>query len=170
MLARARLTKHLFIDGTFHHPIGYTQLLIVIFKDIIIHEYLPGLYILLSNKSEMLYDLSFKSLKMILTQNRLYQLNIKTITTDTEIALINVIHLNFPNSHRIGCWFHLKKDLLREAKTLGLLNPKNEKIDPDITLEVITQLSLLPIEYNGDINYLEKKLIYWYNNIVIIII
>ena len=57
--------------------------MIIIFKDIIIHEYLPGFYILLSNKSEVLYDLAFKSVKRILTQNGLYQLNIKTITTDT---------------------------------------------------------------------------------------
>ena len=33
IIARARITKHLFIDGTFHHPINYAQLLIIIFKD-----------------------------------------------------------------------------------------------------------------------------------------
>ena len=33
VIARARITKHLFIDGTFHHPINFAQLLIIIFKD-----------------------------------------------------------------------------------------------------------------------------------------
>ena len=47
---------------------------------------------------------------------------------------------------------------MREAKTLGLLNSKNNKINIETTLEVITQLSLLPIEYNGDIKYLETKI------------
>ena len=82
--------------------------MIIIFKDIIIHEYLPGFYILLSNKSEVLYDLAFKSVKRILTQNGLYQLNIKTITTDIEVALINAFNANFNEVQRNGCWFHLK--------------------------------------------------------------
>ena len=47
---------------------------------------------------------------------------------------------------------------MREARVLGLFNKKNNKFNPDITLEVITQLSLLPIEYNGNINDLILKL------------
>ena len=33
LIARTCITKHLFIDGTFHHPINFAQLLIIIFKD-----------------------------------------------------------------------------------------------------------------------------------------
>ena len=124
IISRARLTSHLFIDGTFHHPSGYSQLLIIIFKDIVTSDYLPGFYILMSNKTEILYDLIFKSIIRILTQNNIYQLQIKTITTDTELALINSVKNNFAKSQRIGCWFHLKQDLLRETKVLGLFNIK----------------------------------------------
>ena len=158
IIARSRLTNHLFIDGTFHHPIGFEQLLIIIFKDIVTSDYLPCFYILMSNKTEILYDLIFKSVKRILTQNNIYQLSIKTITTDTELALINAVKLNFPQSQRIGCWFHLKQDLMKQSRILGLLNPKNIKTTPDITLEVITQLSILPIEFDGDIEKLINKL------------
>ena len=158
IIARERLSKHIFIDATFRHQIEYQQLLIIIFKDIITSEYYPGFFILMSNKTEILYDMVFKSIKNILTQNNIYELKIETITTDTEIALINAIHTNFPKSQRIGCWFHLKQDLMREAKKLGLFNSKNKKVNPDTTLEVITQLSLLPLEYKGDINYLKNKL------------
>ena len=158
MIARSRLAKHLFIDGTFHHPVGFSQLLIIIFKDIVTSKYLPCFYILMSNKTEIIYDMIFKSIIRILTQNNIYNLDIKTITTDTEIALINSIKTNFPKSQRIGCWFHLKQDLMREARVLGLFNPKNNNINPETTLEVITQLSLLPIEYDGNINYLIQKL------------
>ena len=158
MIARAQLLHHLFIEGTFHHPIGYEQLLIIIFKDIVTAEYFPSFYILMSNKTEILYDLIFKSVIRILSQNNIYQLNINTITTDTELALINAVNTNFPNTQRIGCWFHLKQDLIREAKILGLLNKKNNKINTDITYDVITQLAILPLEYKGDINYLTNKL------------
>ena len=158
MIARGRISKHLFIDGTFHHPVGFSQLLIIIFKDIVTSKYLPCFYILMSNKTEIIYDMIFKSIIRILTQNNIYSLDIKTITTDTEIALINSIKTNFPKTQRIGCQYHLKQDLMREARVLGLFNQKNNKINPETTLEVITQLSLLPIEYNGNINDLLFKL------------
>ena len=113
----------------------------------------------MSNKTEILYDLIFKSIKRIMPQNNIYKLvNLETITTDTELALINAIKNNFPNCQRIGCWFHLKQDLLRQAKILGLCNTKNPKINPETTLEVITQLACLPIEYNGDLEYLMNKI------------
>ena len=124
IIARARFANHLFIDGTFHHPINFAQLLIIIFKDVISSEYIPGFYILMSNKTEIIYDMIFKSFKNILTQNGIYNLNIKTKTTDTELALINAVNNNFVDFKRIGCWFLLKQDLLREAKVLGLLNKK----------------------------------------------
>ena len=122
MISRARVSNHYFVEATFHHPKDFSELMIIIFKDIINHDYLPGFYILLSNKTEMLYDLAFKSLRRILTQNDLYKLNIQTITTDTEVALINAINSNFNEAQRIGCWFHLKQDLIRNARTMGLLN------------------------------------------------
>ena len=47
---------------------------------------------------------------------------------------------------------------MKQSRILGLLNPKNIKTTPDITLEVITQLSILPIEFDGDIEKLTNKL------------
>ena len=78
----------------------------------------------MSNKTEILYDLIFKSIKRILTQLNLYKLEIESFTTDSEICLINTVNNNFENSIRIGHWFHFKQDLIREAKTIGLLNKK----------------------------------------------
>ena len=158
MISRARVSNHYFVDATFHNPKDFSELMIIIFKDIIIHEYLPGFYILLSNKSEVLYDLAFKSVKRILTQNGLYQLNIKTITTDTEVALINAINANFNEVQRIGCWFHLKQDLVRNARTMGLLSKNDKNVDINITFDIITQLTLLPLQYKGNINYVKEKI------------
>ena len=56
----------------------------------------------MSNKSEIIYDMIFKSIKNILSQNNIYELKFDTITTDTELALINPININFPNTQRIG--------------------------------------------------------------------
>ena len=137
IISLARITNHLFIDDTFHHPYNFSQLLIIIFKDVISSEYIPCFFILMSNKNEILYTMIFKLIINILTQQNIYKLNIRTITTDTEIALMNAINTTFPNCQRIGCWFHLKQDLLRESKTLGLLNKNNAKINPGNTFEII---------------------------------
>ena len=102
--------------------------------------------------------MAFKSLKRILTQNELYQLNIKTITTDTEVALINAINANFQETQKIGCWFHLKQDLIRNARIMGLLNKRNKDIDINITFEIITQLTILPLQYKGNIDYIKEKI------------
>ena len=158
IIARIRKSNHLFIDATFHHPKDFTQLLIIIFKDYITSEYYPGFFILMSNKTEILYDLIFKSLKRIISQQNIYNLTFKTITTDTEIALINAVERNFDKIKRIGCWFHLSQDLIREARLMGLLNSKNKDIDINLTYEIITQLTLLPINYKGNIENLKKFL------------
>ena len=125
----------------------------------------------MTNKTEILYDLIFKSVKRIITQQNIYSLHILTITRDTEIALINAVNNNFPNVTRIGCWFHLNQDLIREAKIMGLFNSKNKEIDANITYEIITQLSLLPLNYKGNIEHLKNQLnviLLQYLNIIII--
>ena len=155
MISRARISNHLFIDGTFHHPINFAQLLIILFKDVLLSQYIPCFYILMSNKSGILYDLIFKSIIRILTQNNLYHVTFQTITTDTEIALINAVKSNFENTTRIGCWFHLKQNLLNQAKICGLFNKKNTKIS---YIWYYLQLSILPITYKGNIEYLNNQI------------
>ena len=91
--------------------------------------------------------MEFKSVKNLITQNNIYKLQIITITTDTEPISINAINNNFDNIHKIGCWFHLKQDLIRETRVTGLLNKKNKSINIEATLERITQLSMLPLEW-----------------------
>ena len=43
-------------------------------------------------------------------------------------------------------------------KILGLLNKDNKSINPEVTLEIITQFAMLPLEYKGNINYLKDKI------------
>ena len=123
-ISRLRLSKNYFIDGTFHHPPEFKQLLIIMYRDIISSQNIPGIYILINGKYEEFYDIVFDSLIKIITQNHKYDLNVETIVTDTELALINVIKKYFPNSKRIGCFFHYKNDILRKIKSYGLYKKK----------------------------------------------
>ena len=51
-IKRLRKAKYYFIDGTFHHPQEYSQMIIIImFKDIITNLKIPGIYILLTGKN-----------------------------------------------------------------------------------------------------------------------
>ena len=67
-----------------------------------------------------LYEYAFQSVIDIITSKRSFDLNIKTIITDSEKALINVIKKYFPNSQRISCFFHYKQDILRNLRNYGL--------------------------------------------------
>ena len=109
----------------------------------------------MSNKSEILYDLIFKSIIRILTQNNLYNERYQTITIDKEIALINAVKINFENTTRIGCWFHLKQNLLNQAKICGLFNKNNTKIS---YIWYNFQLSILPLTYKGNIEYIKNQI------------
>ena len=61
------------------------------YKDIITSEKYPCFYILMNKKFFVLYDLIFKSIIQIITQNNLYTLNFKTKATDDEFALLKVV-------------------------------------------------------------------------------
>ena len=67
----------------------------------------------------------FKSIIKILKQNNIYSLDIKAITTDIGIVLIISIKTNPLKTRKVECWFHLKQNLIKEAKILGLYNIKN---------------------------------------------
>ena len=79
---------------------------------------------MISNKTENLYDLVFKSIIQIFTQNNLYDLDIQSFITDTKIALINDVKNNLKKAKRICFWFHLKQNLVYQAKIYGSLNKK----------------------------------------------
>ena len=103
-----RISNHYFIDATFHHPPEFNQLLIIMYIDQITQLKIPALYILMNSKYEKLYDYIFESVINIITQNRSYEIEIKTIVKDSEKALINSIKKYFPNTRRISCLFHFK--------------------------------------------------------------
>ena len=63
---RMRKSKNFFIDGTFHQPPEFSQMLIIMYKDIITNIKIPGFYCLLNSKKEILYNYVFESIINIL--------------------------------------------------------------------------------------------------------
>ncbi len=72
--------------------------------------------------------------------------------------MINAVNSKFKESQRIGYLFHFKQDLIRNARTMGLLNKRNKEIDINITFEIISQLTMLPLQYKGNIEYIKEKI------------
>ena len=54
-IMRIKASKNIFLDSTFHHPPNFYQLLIMMYKDIITGLKIPGIYVLMNSKKEILY-------------------------------------------------------------------------------------------------------------------
>lgn len=90
--------------------------MVFFFKNVVINKFIPIFYVLISDRSEQLYDSIFKSIINILTQNNNYNINIITITSDAEPCLINSLNNCFNNLQRINYWNHFKDDIILNSK------------------------------------------------------
>ena len=79
------------------------------YKDCITNIKVPGLYILMNSKSEFIYNLVFESVFNIITQYNKFNLDIQTIVTDSELALINVTNKYFPKNKEFHVFFIIIK-------------------------------------------------------------
>ncbi len=96
----------LFIDATFDccpHP--FYQCLIIMVYDPTTSYYVPVLYCLMTRKNEHLY---YEVFHRIVCEAD-WQLEVKTFTTDFEIALMKQAEKQFGEFKHIGCFFHLKQ-------------------------------------------------------------
>ena len=153
-IRRIRISKNIFIDGTFHHPPEYKQMLILMYKDVLTNLKIPAFYILLNGKYERFYEIVLENVNKIINDNNKYMILYETIVTDSEKALVNVIKKIFPNTQRISCYFHYKQDLIKNIKIYGLYTKKYK----DISNIIIKKLSILPIKYGGDTSIVYSEL------------
>ena len=71
-------------------PTGFCQTLIILYYDLIIYKFIPGIYILINNKTEAGYESVFKKIKNDFDNYRKIKnikLNWKTFTSDFEKSL-----------------------------------------------------------------------------------
>ena len=59
-------SEHLLIDGTFVKPIGFLQTIVIMYFDIIIDKMIPGIFIIINNKTYEGYYDSFLFIKILL--------------------------------------------------------------------------------------------------------
>ena len=153
-IERIRISKNFFIDCTFHTPPEFKQLMILMYKDILTSLNIPAIYILINGKYEIFYNHVLESVINLITQNREYELEVETVVTDSEKALINAVKKYFPNVRRIACYFHYKHNIIKNIRNYGLYK-KEHKINSDF---IIKKLSYLPIIYNGDYKICQNTL------------
>ena len=77
------------------------------------------LYALLPNKQRQSYNCAFSLLKDAAMTHGL-TLDPATVLSDFELAIIQALALNFPNSRHRGCYFHYMQAIWRKVQALGL--------------------------------------------------
>lgn len=86
---------------------------------------MDSLLLIIKNK---LYIEILNSLKNTLTDNNQKDLNLISITTDDEKAIIKVIKLVFPTCIHINCYFHYKKNIVDYFRSLGFAKKKKKEL------------------------------------------
>lgn len=133
-----RYNSHTFVDCTFRSvPAPFLQCLIVMVFDVGTQLFVPCAYSLITSKNEYMYLTVFHELIVLSKYNWMPKL----ITCDFELALINAIKHEFPETQLICCYFHLKKAIERKLTKY--------KISDDncrIILSKIELITVVPIE------------------------
>ena len=106
---------------------------------------------LINNKTENGYIELFKSIKNILILEYTKNLNLKSISTDFEIGLINAIERVFPGVRRIGCFYHFVRAIKEKCKKLGLFKNKELKEDKNknFNTQMLNEVFTLPFSFNN---------------------
>ena len=136
-LCRLRSTEHWYIDGTFRIcPNPFNQLLIIMCKDPMTNTASPDCFMLINSKTGNSYRKVFDSFRALLTCYDKVQLKLKSATVDFEQGLHLGFNQAFHGVRLIGCLFHFKQALHRQAAKLGL----KKKRFMDSTQRTIVQL------------------------------
>ena len=112
-----RNKTRLLIDGTFYcvsRP--FIQTIIVMLFDDETDLFVPILYAWVDSKNQWTYWHVLHFL-IVLTETKI---DLLSITSDFELALIKAIGEQFPQSARLGCAFHFKQALRRRLQELGM--------------------------------------------------
>ena len=107
---------HLYFDWTFISPLGFIQMIIILYYDNQIKKRAPGAYILLNNKKELSYIKVLRTLKNIITLENTINLNLISYSSDYEMALSNSLERIFPHIRHIGCYYHYCDNIVDNIK------------------------------------------------------
>ncbi|KAL4500704.1 hypothetical protein ABPG72_019938 [Tetrahymena utriculariae] len=130
-----------FIDGYHKTPSGWCQMLSICIRDNESELFFPVYHILMSQKSQCLYEEAFQQAKCIIDKYKTSQnpFQLTTVSCDFEKALLNSIKQVFPQAEIYGCFFHLSQCIWRKAGKLGLRQSQHIST----TIYIITSFLLL---------------------------
>ncbi|XP_028166393.1 uncharacterized protein LOC114357115 [Ostrinia furnacalis] len=104
---------------------------------------IPLVYCLLTDKTEESYLVFIRELRSFAAEYE-YELNPRHIVTDFEIAIINIIRIDFPDAHHQGCLFHLGQNVWRQIQRSGLASRYGSDSDFSLKLRHLIALAYLP--------------------------
>ena len=129
-------SEEIHVDATFKVvPRRFYQLLVI--YGVQDGTVLPCVFILMTAKTRLLYNESFKFVKtMTRTQP-------KTIVTDFEVALQHFLHLIFADAVLQGCFFHFSQAVFPKAQKIGLVSYASSYKELKLWLRKFMCLALL---------------------------
>ena len=118
LLKKIRTRSHFFFDGTFKVvPNMFDQLLNGMIWDEEEQTYIPLLWILMTGRTEFLYNYALNLIASAAGQARLSPLS---ITCDFELPLMNAFSKQFSLVNVNGCLFHLKQAVFKKCTSLAI--------------------------------------------------
>ena len=140
------------------------QTIIIMYYDNIIEKMIPGVFIIINNKTEEGYLDCFLYLKYCIDKiviiNKKELVHFTTFTTDFEIALINAFNKVFnkeKNIRHIGCYFHYIQNIRKYMQKNGYTTKKNIEIYNSV-MSLCKFLPFKNMKNENLIKYIEKSL------------
>ena len=128
----------LFIDGTFRCvPSGFYQCITFMVHDFSSDMFLSAFFVLSTSKTQEMYWNVINAVVIACND----KLQPETVVCDFELALIDAVHVQFPASDVVGCYFHFKQACRRKLKKLGV--PEAE-VNTAMERGVLDALTVIP--------------------------
>ena len=155
-------SEHLLLDGTFIYPKGFIQTIIIMYFDIIVEKMVPGIFILINNKTSEGYLEVFAYIKYYidnLVEYKDEKIKFKTFTTDFEKALFSAFDRIFNKDKKIkhiGCYFHFIQNIRKYLQKNHLTKLKY-KAQYDSIMNTCKNLPFLNLKNKDLINHIKNK-------------
>lgn len=132
-------SQNWYADGTFKVvPTLFEQLYTIHgLKD---NVAIPLVFALLPNKTEQTYIKLLQEIKNVLPAGA----GPRTIMTDFELAMINAVQQELPDTVHRGCFFHFSQCIFRHIQSNGLQREYEQNPQTALTLKMLPALAFVP--------------------------
>ena len=143
-LRRLSRCSTIYIDGTFKSaPWPYTQFVTI--HGLFLGRAIPFVYALLEDKLTGSYRELINHVKGVVRRLTGHRWRPRKVVTDFELALLNAVESELPNTQSVGCYFHFNQNLWRRVQHLGLAGPYRRHIRVKKCIRKFMSIGYLPI-------------------------